>query len=66
MVVVCWLAFVSTSFFEFAALLRVIACFLIIKKLRKKLNEKGLLDEKGEVTKFRGVVIGQKIPGCPK
>ena len=40
--------------------------FLIIKKLHKKLNEKGLLDEKGEVTKFRGVVIGQKIPGCPK
>ena len=36
------------------------------KKLRKKLNEKGLLDEKGEVTKYRGVVIGQKIPGCPK
>ena len=28
MVVVCWLAFVSTSFFEFAALLRVIACGL--------------------------------------
>ena len=40
--------------------------FLKIKKLRKKLNEKGLLDEKGEVTKFRGVAIGQKIPGCPK
>ena len=31
MVVVCWLAFVSTSFFEFAALLRVIACYNIIK-----------------------------------
>ena len=30
-VVVCWLAFVSTSFFEFAALLRVIACGLILK-----------------------------------
>ena len=30
MVVVCWLAFVSTSFFEFAALLRVIACSEII------------------------------------
>ena len=29
MVVVCWLAFVSTSFFEFAALLRVIACINI-------------------------------------
>ena len=44
MVVVCWLAFVSTSFFEFAALLRVIACWIIYySKTPKMLKRRSIL-----------------------